>query len=617
MPTPNWQAARNGIPGDTTATDKSAQINQFLGAHASNEIYQGTAIVAASTGTGAGTDDPANYWALHSDVFDYDQPFTMSGTSVGRVAIPVLPVGNGADLQVSLCADSSGSPGTVLATTRIPAKWIEEFAGTSAISTPNTEVILTQDDPGSLALPQFNVFRFGAWSTVSWQTPAVSSGGGATLPEVCTSGNYMISAGGADSSGNLVASVYVTPYAGGTALGPSIPQPSMPEPNQVPTMVVTSDTVVVAGGFLTGTGQTANTYTAPWDAGTGTVGAWSAQAALPTAINGMGRAVNTATDTVYFVGGYTGSNPVNTLYWATVSNGQITTWNVGPALPIAVQLPFAIVIGGFLVAGGGLPGSGSMSTNTWYMPLNADGSPGGSWQSGPGLATGIGTFPVPAVDNALILVGGYTGTGSSFTSQCQTVPYGPTGPGALGTAQYPFGTFVNSVVAFPVGPGQWQIVIPFNGYYATAALYAVPRVSVPLPVSGLTNGATYHILLQQEGGDLNDYLRFPVDANAIAGNPTALFRTRGAGSWTSYFTGFAISLAIYANTSGGPPWHTWEDSGSRISTLAYATTPDSRLLGIAESTLLPDGTVDASVCTVNFPGTWPAGAWPPLGVTQQ
>ncbi len=613
MPTPAWQGARNGLPGDANAVDKSAQINQLLGTHVCTDIYKGATIVAATTGTGAGTDDPANYWAFHADTYDYDQPFTMAGTTMGRVAIPVLPVGGGADLQVSLCTDASGSPGVVLTSARIPAEWIAEVAGVAALSTPNNTVVLNDTEPGPLALPQFNVFRFGNWTSIPWQTPAVSEGGGSTLPLCRTSGQYMITAGGTDSTGKPISAVYVTPYAGGTALGPSIPQPAMPEANQVPSFAVTNDAVVVAGGYTTPGGQTANTYTASWDVSTGTIGSWSAQAALPAAIDGMGCAVDLTTDTVYFVGGFTGSAPVSTFYWATAANGQITGWNTGPTLPVALQLPFAAVAGGYLVIGGGLPASGSMVTNTWYLRLNADGSPGGVWHNGPSLATGIGTFPIPAVDNAVVLVGGYTGTGSTFTNQCQTLPFGPSGPGAVGAATYPFGSFVNSVVAFPAGPGQWQIVIPFNGSYSTCTLYAVPRVSIPLPTVGLSNGSTYHIVVQQKGGDANNYLRFPVDADAIAGNLTALYRVKGSNAWTAYDTGYAISLAIYDLSAGGQPWHTWEDNGARITTLAYATTEDSRLLGGAESTQQADGTPLAAVWAIDYPDGVP---WPPIAVTQ-
>jgi hypothetical protein len=41
---------------------------------------------------------------------------------------------------------------------------------------------------------------------------------------------------------------------------------------------------------------------------------------------------------------------------------------------------------------------------------------------------------------------------------------------------------------------------------------------------------------------------------------------------------------VFDQTVTGPITHTWEDGGARISTLAYATTPDQRLLGLAEAT---------------------------------
>ena len=121
MATPQWNARHNGLLGDASAMANASDVNQLLGTHMQSEIYQGTAIL---TPAGSGV----NLWAVDLSRQDADQPFTMSGTSIGRVVIPLLPVGNGADPLVSLCSDNAGVPGTVIQQTRVPASWIYQLS---------------------------------------------------------------------------------------------------------------------------------------------------------------------------------------------------------------------------------------------------------------------------------------------------------------------------------------------------------------------------------------------------------------------------------------------------------------------------------------------------------
>src|SRR5581483_12012970 len=93
---PPWSAARSGLLGDTGAVDASAQINQFLSTHPMTVLYAGNSILMPNGSGGTA-------WQYHLDSYDLDQPFTMSGTSIGRVVVPLLAVGTGADLVVSLC----------------------------------------------------------------------------------------------------------------------------------------------------------------------------------------------------------------------------------------------------------------------------------------------------------------------------------------------------------------------------------------------------------------------------------------------------------------------------------------------------------------------------------
>src|ERR1051326_5756695 len=132
MATPTWSAARSGLLGDTGAANFPEQINQFMGTHGVTPIYQGNSAV---TPVGSGGDA----WAYELSTQAISQPITMSGTTIGRVVVPLLPVGAGADLTVSLCSDSGGVPGVVIARTKVPASWIYQLSAIAGVAGPASE----------------------------------------------------------------------------------------------------------------------------------------------------------------------------------------------------------------------------------------------------------------------------------------------------------------------------------------------------------------------------------------------------------------------------------------------------------------------------------------------
>lgn len=582
MATPIWQAARAGAVGNTSAMDASAQINQLLGTHGMTPVYQGAAVVTPN-GTGA------SYWPLNLGTTDYDQPFTMSGTSIGRVTVPVLPVGVGADLKVSLCADSAGSPGAVITQARIPAAWITQLAGVDGVAAGSTPFVSTTSLP--LSVPQFNTIQSGTWTSGTNQSyPSVGSS--ALFPNTfLSSGNYLITLGGTNSANAVVANVFTIAYQGGTSIGRPQPAPSLPQALFSAAAAATADTLVCMAG--TGSVKLATVYTASWDPTTGTIGAWSAQANLPQALDSTPGGGAAWGETVYVVGGQNSSaQNLNTVYYATVSNGQITAWNTGPPLPVALSFTSVAVIGNILLVTGGSLANGAPSSATYYAPINADGSLG-VWQLGP-------TSPVPTSGalvtspSGIYIIGGFTSPSFTQTNDLQALSIGPTGLGAWQRQTFPvtapsFDTAIYA--AFPTATGQTQIFAMSPTLYYSATLTQVPLISVPLPTPGLSNGATYHILLQQRGGDLNDYLAMDTDTSALPAN--ALRRARGStGAWTAYSSGQAIPITIYNNALAGglgsQVWHTWEDNGARTSTPIYDTTPDQRLIGVCEATRFAD-----------------------------
>ena len=567
---PTWSAPHNGIIGDASATAAAGQVNQFLGTHPEAVIYQGASILTPN-GTGVSA------WAISLGTEDVDQPFTLSGTAVGRVQIPLLPVGTGADLLVSLCADNSGAPGTVITQTRIPASWIYQLAAVSGLPGPDSATTQATNNP--LAVAQFNTLAVGPYSTNPYSPPATGSAN-IINPAITASGNYLINLGGAnqDTDAN-VASAFIA-SATATGLGPLIPQPLLPQTNWTGCTAATSDTLILAGGLVnaTDTSPTSAVFTASWNPVTGALGSWSAQQALPQGVQYAG--IASYGETVYVLGGQNASGSLNSVYWATVSNGQITAWNTAAPLPQQLNSVAAVAVNGFVFVIGG-ENSGGQSTAVWYAAIDADGSLG-RWIPGPAVPAAVinGGNQIAASAQAILTAGNST-YALGVTSA---------GPGAVWNQQNDIQITSEPEWALIPGNGaDYQLICadPIAGRSRTAGVYQTPVISVPLPASGLTNSATYHILLQQQGGDVNNYLRTHKDAAVFTGNPTLQTSPRAAYVWTAASpAGTAVPVQVFDQTvvPGQFPLHLWSDNGARMTTIVSATTPDQRILGFCEAT---------------------------------
>jgi hypothetical protein len=362
----------------------------------------------------------------------------------------------------------------------------------------------------------------------------------------------------------------------------------------------TADTVIFAGG-QSGSAHLATAWTASWDPSTGTVGAWTAQSPLPSAVVSGGMAAWGSY--VYVAGGNTADSDATStagVWYASAVNGQVQSWEAGPSLPVPVSSPYLAAVNGWLIAAGGVNASGTALTAVWYAPIQADGSLG-AWQAGPSL-------PVPAyayspgwnlavTGDALVIVGGSTtgGAGSGFTQALTVTADGPA-PAWQTPDCFSSGTF--QVGCYPgAAPGAWQAFSLHLAAYDSVDLFPLPVISVPVPASGLTPGATYHILCHQDGGDLNDYTSIALDPDALS--DAALTRPSGGGSWTTLPDTYAVIGSAWDQAPGGPLLHTWEDSGARITALVYGSA-SGQLLGLCEATAFPGGTMLAAVTQVTY-----------------
>lgn len=588
--TPTWSAVRNGLTGDPGATLNATGINQLLGTHLSGEIYTGTSVVTP--------DGHTNSTAVMNQLStqDVDQPFTMSGTVIGRVDVPVVAIGEGADLLVSLHLDNSGVPGALVNQTRIPASWITQLSAVTGVSAPATTPPTLIPTGNPLATGQFNTYRGNTYVANSYAYPAISASGVAasSIGAYYDTGGgtcYLYLIGGTVSGATLNNVFSVSGDSVGNVNAP-LPQPTFPQNadgSGKATVCVepsggTTSLIVVGGATTFGGVPTGVVYISTIDPVTGNLGAWSLQTALP--VNIQNQSMISYNGYVYVLGGTAeaSTGPLyNTVYYAQVQNAQITTWNQTTPYPVPLTLSYLAVIGNKLICvGGDSAVIFTPSSYVYYSTINSNGTLG-PWIPGPQLpVTAINANGAsPSNDFGVIIPGGSTST-------C-TLGFTEAGPGLYwSTTATEYGTPSLFYAASSGGTAQELCSINYAAESSVVVNFSLtPTISVPLPTTGLSNGATYHVTLQQLGGDLGNYLSLWDNVNVFSGDPTLLLSPRGTNTWTAGTSTHAIPIQIFDQSVVGQILHTWEDSGARISTIVRATTPDYSILGLCESVTQP------------------------------
>jgi hypothetical protein len=583
MTTPLYSAPINGIIGNAGATAASAQVNQLFGTHSDQVIYPGTPVVTPLNAITAAV----NMWNAPLSTQDVDQPFTMSGTSIGRVTFPILPIGNGADLLVSLMTDSSGSPGTLIAQTRIPAAWIYQLSAVVGSQVPAGTAPVVSASGNPLALAQTYAYGISGTVQAAYQYPAAFAPVGTSAAPAATYYNGYLYLVGGVTNGNAVSTAFSISYDSAGNLGNAIPEPAFPTNNDgssasiVAIDSVSGSAVLIncGGGTSFGGSPVATVYSAAISDTDGSLSQWTQMTSLPAA--NQSHTMATYNGYVYSIGGKNSTGTLNTVQYGLLQNGQITSWAETTPLPIQTSLAYVgVAPNGVMVVAGGTNASFSPSyTQTWFTQVDASTGKLGSWFPGPNLPSGfydlncnpyVNDFGFYDINNAL------------------TLPINTNGPAFVwgelntGTTDFPgYYDFGNGqVLAYAFNYGQSE--------YAYLYFNIMPTLSVPLPASGLTSTSTYHVLLQQQGGDASDYLVTSISEfgyNPSTG-PTVLTSPQNAWTWTAGTAHTALPVTVYNNTvptTIGLPYHTWEDNGAKVTQVLQANSPDARVLGLLEA----------------------------------
>lgn len=553
MTTPIWQAPVNGPQSQLDSVDSAGHLNQFFGAHPLSALGTGIPVVRPTTGTQSIFQHINGSPGLPSA--DFAQAFTMSGTTIGRVTLPIYAFGNGADLMVTLCPDNSGNPNlfSPIAQVKVPASVIVATGAQTGLENADT-VFQTP----------WNNTQFGSnfAQTIPWVSPAATANGAPSYFSVVTSGNYSLLLGGFDTTASTASALcFTVQYTGAGNINAPIPQPPLPQATFQAYAAATPDTVVLAGGTTTSSSVT-NVWSASWDSSTGVIGAWSSQTALPVALTN-GSAASWG-EYVYIVGGNTANtiaSSVNTVYVNSVSNSQLGNWTTSTPLPVALSLPFVGVVGNWIVVAGGVDTTNTCRSETYYAPISSDGSLG-AWRNGPSLFqavdAAIAGWCFGVTDSSIIIYAGST-TGGGLGSYVQQLSVGPSGVANAWNVMRTNNGGFRASSAFTDGNGVWYLMCYNINNTAEQNLFlATPTLSVPLYASGLSNGTQYWIVLQEiKAVSDSDYLGLGVSVNAYSVD--AKQSPRNQNSWSTYFSNYSVPLTIYDDSFPQAHYHLVED----------------------------------------------------------
>ena len=317
MATPVRRAPINGYEGDTPD-----DLNQLLGTPAEYIVLDNaTAIITPDVSQFDGFQLFAIGAQGAPTPVAYDQPVALSG-AIDRVVLPLsIATGSGADLHVSLFADSAGVPtGLPIAKTYVPRQ---------ALSVP-TPAANKQTSPAS----------YGQQMLQSWvsQPPlpvALQDVG------IASDGTTVVVVGGTADGTTAVATVYTANVdANGNIIVWNI-SAALPVALMNPGVAIFGETVIVAGGLNGSTYQTAVYIGTIAD---GAIAAWTTGTDLPVAVANNACACDSAGVMYSVAGTVTGGGATGAVYYCPISDGAMGAWTITQPVPADAGM-WAVAIG--------------------------------------------------------------------------------------------------------------------------------------------------------------------------------------------------------------------------------------------------------------------------------
>lgn len=217
-------------------------------------------------------------------------------------------------------------------------------------------------------------------------------------------GDYLYVVGGKSASDAPIADVYVAQIQADGSLSNWANTGQLPTPVYLHAVVASDEHLYVVGGW-DGSRTRSEIWRAPLLANGG-VGSFVQIGELPQALDLHSALI--VQEHLYVFGGWTGTQPLNTVYFAPLEADGIGTWLTGPSLPLTLYRLAAASDGRHIYITGGFDNSVAQSA-VYLTTVQADGSLAG-WQAVNPLPVAVYFQESVVHDGRLLVLGGRTNT---------------------------------------------------------------------------------------------------------------------------------------------------------------------------------------------------------------
>ena len=314
----------------------------------------------------------------------------------------ILQLKNGVGTNVATVS-STGAAAFRNSANSATAFQVQNTAGGQLLNVDTSANIITLNGNNSAAL--------NTWQSTSSLSSATSFAG------LTVANGYAYSIGGY-GSGYTTTVQYAKINANGT-LGSWAATTALPEARAYTTAVTAGGYIYVLGG-TTGSAS-ANTVYVGKVSSDGKIANWQeSSVTLPAALNAISATVSGGY--LYILGGTGAGGTVSTTYYSLINgDGSLDGFQTGTALPVALANAQALVANGYIYFIGGYTGSSAVAT-VYYAPLNTSTGAMGSWTATSSLPSNHNNF------------GATISNGYVYTYKTGSVYYAPLNTnGTLGT----------------------------------------------------------------------------------------------------------------------------------------------------------------------------------------
>jgi uncharacterized repeat protein (TIGR01451 family) len=217
-------------------------------------------------------------------------------------------------------------------------------------------------------------------------------------------GDYLYFIGGKSPSDSPVATIYSARIQAGGQLSAWNIAGQLPVAVYLHATAATETDLYVIGGW-DGSKTRAEVWRAAFGAN-GTLGAFVKVGDYPTALDLHDAVI--VQNRLYVVGGWTGNDPLNTVYYADLQPGGLGSWVAATPLPTSLYRLSATAHNNRIYVTGGFDNRNAQSA-VYYATVQADGALG-SWQATTELPVGIFFHETVIHDGQLTVLGGRGGT---------------------------------------------------------------------------------------------------------------------------------------------------------------------------------------------------------------